>query len=223
MSRIPDSPSDSPAASTPPPVADAPGSPQHEGRDEHGRFTKGNRGGFGNPFARRTAAFRCALLEAVTEEMIAAVVHKLVEQALTGDVAAIKLLLAYTVGKPGPAVNPDTLDVEEYRQYLQEPADLQPLARIATRPSLDLLLETVRGLRPGLDEACAHDFARRLDEMDQAAREAECEPAEQAATAEADEDTPAPESQEEAGGEPTPPEEEGGARPASAGGKTILR
>jgi hypothetical protein len=197
MSRIPNRKPDSPAVSAPP-VADAPGSPdpaptpREDGRDENGRFARGNKGGFGNPFARRTAAFRRALAEAVTEEMIAAVVRKLAEMALAGDVAAIKLFLAYTVGKPSPTVNPDTLDVEEYRQLLQEPADLQPLGRMATRPSLDCLLEPVRVMRPGLDEAYAQQILEGIEELDKADRQAAALAAQEAteapATPEAGED-----------------------------------
>jgi hypothetical protein len=217
MSRIPHRQPDNPAASAPP-VADAPGSPDPEptpredGRDDNGRFTKGNKGGFGNPFARRTAAFRRALAEAVNEEMIAAVVRKLAELALAGDVAAIKLFLAYTVGKPAPAANPDTLDVEEYRQLLQEPADLTPLGRMTTRPSLDCLLEPVRAMRPGLDEAYAQQILEGIEELDEADRQAAAQAAQEDA-----EDTAAPQEPEgEEGGNTLSVEEEAGARPAPA-------
>ena len=37
------------------------------GRDVHGRFTKANPGGPGNPFARKVAALRKALLDSVSE------------------------------------------------------------------------------------------------------------------------------------------------------------
>ena len=39
---------------------------------------------------------------------------KLVEMAKEGDVAAARLVLSYTVGKPTEAVDPDRLDVEEF-------------------------------------------------------------------------------------------------------------
>jgi hypothetical protein len=183
-------------------------SPRQEGRDAGGRFTKGNRGGFGNPFARRTAAFRRALAEAVNDDTIAAVVRKLAELAQAGDVAAIKLFLAYTVGKPTPAVNPDTLDVEEYRQYLQEPADLEPLGWMATRPSLDFLVETVRIVRPGLDQAHTEDLLRQLDEREEADR--------QAAAQETAEETARGQAPEADEGKDTmfPKEESSGERPA---------
>jgi hypothetical protein len=42
------------------------------------------------------------------------VARNLVEAARGGDVAAAKLLLAYTLGRPTPAVDPDGLDRAEW-------------------------------------------------------------------------------------------------------------
>jgi len=165
---------DSPAeAAAPPP----------EGRDAQGRFTANNRFGPGNPFARRTAAFRRAIAEAVTEEMIAAVIAKLTEAALAGDVAAIKLFLAYTVGKPAPAVNPDTLDIEELRQYEQELLPGQTLSAITTRPPAETLVATARITRPHMTEVFAEQLHRgfeALDEADRVAADAAAEEADEA-------------------------------------------
>jgi hypothetical protein len=47
--------------------------PSTNGRTPRGQFAKGNPGGPGNPYARRTAALRSALLDAVTEADIRAV------------------------------------------------------------------------------------------------------------------------------------------------------
>lgn len=65
-----------------------------------GRFAAGNPGGPGNPHAGQVAKLRAVLLDAVTEEDMLAVVLKLLELAKGGDVAAVKLLLDRTVGKP---------------------------------------------------------------------------------------------------------------------------
>src|SRR5258708_2822640 len=46
--------------------------PAGDGRDGSGRFAKGNKGGPGNPFARRVGRLRSALLEVVTEEKLKA-------------------------------------------------------------------------------------------------------------------------------------------------------
>src|SRR5262245_21875085 len=72
------------------------------GRDTNGRFAKGNAGGPGNPHARKVAQLRAALLERVTVEDIHEMADQLIELALGGSLAAIKLVFQYTLGKPGP-------------------------------------------------------------------------------------------------------------------------
>ena len=58
--------------------------PQHspsEGRDAGGRFAEGNPGGPGNPYPRRVAALRRALLDCVTEDDIKAIAKAVIEEA----------------------------------------------------------------------------------------------------------------------------------------------
>jgi hypothetical protein len=88
-----------------------------DGRDARGRFTKGNPGGPGCPYARRVAELRSALLAAVDSEAIADVGRKLVEKARAGDLAAAKLLLSYTVGAPQQTVpvDPDRVQINALR------------------------------------------------------------------------------------------------------------
>jgi hypothetical protein len=93
--------------------------PQAEGRDAQGRFTKGNKGGPGNPFARKVAELRRTLVNFVTEDDMKHVAFVLKEKAMGGDLAAIKLLFQYVLGKPTQTVDPDRLDVDEW-QKLQE-------------------------------------------------------------------------------------------------------
>jgi hypothetical protein len=69
-------------------------------RDEKGRFLAGNPGGPGNPYAKRVANLRKALLKAVTEEDMVEVVHALTAKARKGDVAAAKVLLNRVFGPP---------------------------------------------------------------------------------------------------------------------------
>ncbi len=70
------------------------------GRDDHGRFLPGHAGGPGNPHARQVAKLRSALLNAVTEEDMDAIVRKLVEQAKEGDIHAAKEVILRTLGRP---------------------------------------------------------------------------------------------------------------------------
>src|SRR5262249_39669896 len=85
------------------------------GHDSRGRFARGHRGGPGTPFARRVARLRTLLLEIVGEDDLRGVLVKLVELARGGDLAAARLLLTYLVGQPAEAVDPDRLDLEEWR------------------------------------------------------------------------------------------------------------
>jgi len=70
-------------------------------RDASGRFQPGNRTSKlgGNPYAKKVAALRHELFQAVTPEDMRAVVLKLVEKALDGDVIAIREVLDRTLGK----------------------------------------------------------------------------------------------------------------------------
>src|SRR4051812_16273204 len=100
-------------------TADAPASNDPAGRSGDGKFAKGNKGGPGNPFNRQIAGFRQAGLNAVTAADLEEIVAVLMIKAKSGDLAAIKLLLAYAIGKPGPSVDPDTLDQQEWQLHQQ--------------------------------------------------------------------------------------------------------
>jgi hypothetical protein len=103
--------------------------PKAEGRDtSSGRFTAGNRFGKGNPFARRMAALREAFLSAASKERMRRLAEQLFAAAAAGDVQASKLLLLFVVGRPAAAVNPDTLDLDEWRLCEQWPEGPWPFA-----------------------------------------------------------------------------------------------
>jgi hypothetical protein len=114
----------------------------NSGRDERGRFAKGNLGGPGNPHARRVAQFRRALWNAVTDDDIEAIVRRQIEKAREGDSTAAKLVLAYTVGKPVPTVDADTLDQQEWEILKNTPVPMdefeQPLTGMPKSLACDL-------------------------------------------------------------------------------------
>ncbi len=90
-------------------------------RDTRGRFTSGHRApGPGNPFAKRVAELRKALLDAVTPEDIDAIARKLVEKAKAGDVVAVKELLDRCIGKAPAPVVLDLGHQEERKMQLAE-------------------------------------------------------------------------------------------------------
>jgi hypothetical protein len=107
-----------------PPSADG---PPPAGKDPAtGRFLPGNRCGRGNPHYRKLAANRTAFLEAVGPEQVKALAAQLLARALAGDVDAARLVLAYAVGRPQPAADPDDADAAEWRARREWPifADL---------------------------------------------------------------------------------------------------
>ena len=83
------------------------------GRKSNGQFAEGNKCGTGNPYARRVARLRSALLDAVGENGLADIVQGMVTAAKGGDVAAAKLLLSYLLGKPVESVEPDYVEIHE--------------------------------------------------------------------------------------------------------------
>jgi hypothetical protein len=91
------------------------------GRDRAGRFQRGNRFSKGNPFSRRLGMLRAALLKSLDEAKLEALGDKLYLLAIAGDVAACELLLRYAIGRPGPAVDPDALDVSEWKLLTSGP------------------------------------------------------------------------------------------------------
>src|SRR4051794_5680112 len=91
-----------------------PSIPQPSGdRDGQGRFTKGNKGGPGNPYARQVAALRQRLLARLTAQELDAITDALLRLARGGDVAAARLVLQYALGKPAEPRGPDRLDADE--------------------------------------------------------------------------------------------------------------
>ncbi len=115
------------------------------GRDGQGRFAAGNPGGPGNTSARRVAQLRRRLLSRITDEEMDAVFDKLIELAKDGDLAAIKLVLQYTIGKPGPAAELDCGFLAD-----PEPAPLQRAAEAPRPPAekRDLLRQIEQALQP---------------------------------------------------------------------------
>jgi hypothetical protein len=107
-----------------------------EGRDAKGRFAKGWRGGPGapaNPFNRRVAELRRALVEALGERGITRLVEALLRQVeKNGDLAAAEVLLTHALGKPVKACHPNRVDEDEFDSMAAAP-DLRRLAAVGNR------------------------------------------------------------------------------------------
>jgi hypothetical protein len=73
-------------------------------RDERGRLMPGSRIGLGNHGQHHRGELRRALINAETPENIRKIGQRLVELALDGDVAAARLYLEHTIGKPHQSI-----------------------------------------------------------------------------------------------------------------------
>jgi hypothetical protein len=136
-------------------------------RDAKGKFIAGNKGGPGNPFGRKLASMRQAILRAVSEEDVERVMRTLVTLACEGNVAAAKLVLQYAVGKPQAAAEPDRVDVDEWDVHKDMVVSGDALD--AAMSGMPAPLATV--ITTALAKAKGPKLAQMLDEAD-AEREA---------------------------------------------------
>jgi hypothetical protein len=136
-------------------AGETPSSIGENGRDASGRFAKGNAGGPGNPFGRLMAQLRSAFCRRISQEEIELVAETLLERAKAGDVAAARLVLSYSIGKPTEAVNPDTLDLQEWDVYRKSPVSLDDLHRIVEGIPVEVVGRLVRTAKPFLNAGVA--------------------------------------------------------------------
>src|SRR5438105_9372377 len=137
---------------------DHPAQTPANGHDAKGRWAKGNKGGPGNPFARQVAKLRQVILNRLTEEDLLAITEALLAKAKEGSVGAAKLLLAYGIGKPASAPDPDRLDgaeLKHFKEQVEVVNDVHELAREVGR-AVDR--------RPG-PASVSDDFSALLREM----------------------------------------------------------
>ena len=84
-------------------MSDTPSTNGSTGRDSQGRFTVGNPGGSGNPFAARVNVLRREMLDEATSGdpcRLRKVVAKCYDMAEEGDAAAIRICIDHAIGKP---------------------------------------------------------------------------------------------------------------------------
>ena len=105
------------------------------GRDDGGRWAKGNSGGPGNPHARKVGQLRSAMIRAVSAGDVRAVIGALLKTAKGGDVAAARALLEYTVGKPITTAHVDVTSNTSIMELMRL-ADLEEQAEVVAGPPL---------------------------------------------------------------------------------------
>ncbi len=131
------------------------------GRKSNGQFARGNPGGPGNPHARFSAAMLTIARQTMTPEKIAAVFESIYVKALSGDMTAAKLLLHYTIGKPGDAPHPDHLERDEWDLYQKNAMTLDEMKQALSLPC-SLGNEIVSTALPAMTAARANELAAQL-------------------------------------------------------------
>jgi hypothetical protein len=116
----------------------------HNGRDARGRFVPGNKGGPGNPFARKVAELRKTLVNFVTEDDMKHIAFILKERAMGGDLAAIKLLLQYLLGKPSETIDPDRLDLDEWQKLQETARPAEEMTTVMNRLPVNTLMDLTK-------------------------------------------------------------------------------
>jgi hypothetical protein len=132
--------------------------PTANGRGSDGRFTQGNRFGPGNPFYRKQAEFRRAVLELFTPEDVMSLLRVMLALGCNGDVAAAKVFLEYVVGKPHKAPDPDRADHHEWQLQAESPRLADVTGLLANGVPADMANDATR-------DAVPHLAAARLDSV----------------------------------------------------------
>ncbi|MBY0525772.1 MAG: hypothetical protein K2R98_20435 [Gemmataceae bacterium] len=154
-----------PVGTFPESSAEAP-SVKDTGHDARGRFTRGNPGGTGNPFARRVASLRAALVDAVAEQDIRDIAMSLLRAAKDGNVAAAKLLFAYCIGKPAEMPDPDRLDVDEWNLVKEKSVPGRQMTTAVQRVPVQLASDFVVAALPGIHQGMAKMIGDGFKAMD---------------------------------------------------------
>jgi hypothetical protein len=113
------------------------------------------------------AAPRQALLSTVTERGVKDLAVHLMLLAHAGDVAAMKLLFAYVLGRPAETVDPDTLDLKEWQLYQQSLARPDEVHGLLGKLPPDFVLVMLRAVLP----AMVQTLNRQYVEVDAGLRE----------------------------------------------------
>jgi hypothetical protein len=144
--------------------------PTDNGRSADGRFAKGNAGGPGNPFYRKQAEFRRAVLELFTPEDVMSLLRVMLALGRNGDVAAAKVFLEYVVGKPHKAPDPDREEHHEWQLAAEAPRLADVTELLDQGVPADMAADATRDAVPYL-------AANRLNEVFDSLNAAPPEPA----------------------------------------------
>jgi hypothetical protein len=126
----------------------------------HQKF--GNAGGPGNPHARHCARMLAMFRTLIDEDKLAALILMLYPKALSGDVGATKLVLNYTVGKPGAAPEPDGIERNEWNRFQETALRHEEIKDLLSTLPSNVANEIVRGTWPIAAGAFADSLGHQL-------------------------------------------------------------
>jgi hypothetical protein len=134
------------------PRAVAAAKPVAPGRTPDGKFAKGNPGGPGNPHARECARILHIMQSGIADEEMLQLTRKLIELGLAGDVGAIKVILAYKIGKPQLAPMPDLLARDGWATILQSAVQAADFLKVMRAPPASMIYGISEVLLPCVEE-----------------------------------------------------------------------
>jgi hypothetical protein len=133
-------------------------------RGPKGTFRNGNRGGPGNPYARRVAKLRQAVMEECSEQDLREVTREMINLAKRGDKAAAKLVYQYALGKPDKQVDPDRVDADELDVLKGVAVPAALLQALLEAVPADAVNRLVQNLWPALVKTLAKDLDAQIVE-----------------------------------------------------------
>jgi hypothetical protein len=105
------------------------------------------------------------LQETVTDEDIQAAARKLIEQARAGDLAAIRLLFSYTIGKPAAAVDPDRVEVEEWKLMQETSVAPQVMSGVLQSLPADWVVRMLQIAWPCVVQTIAQELGADIEAL----------------------------------------------------------
>ena len=99
---------------------------------------------------------------ALSKEDLEVIAAKAIEMAKTGDAAAMKLVLAYSIGKPRETPDPDALDHDEWRHHEQNAVKAKDATAVLNSMPAKEVNGIVREVLPVLSEARTTQLAKAL-------------------------------------------------------------
>src|SRR5205085_10487913 len=90
------------------------------------------------------------------------VFQELLAKAKTGDVQAMRLFLAYTVGKPEKVHDPDRVDVDEWEVHKETAAMTDTLGQVLDRPLPETPLKLAESMRPAMSHVVETAYEKKF-------------------------------------------------------------